>query len=189
MSMEWRKSLTAGIVVLLATAVLAVYLTVPSHENPKFMTSWNSTIEGDHAVVRRGGEVIANFSGRFAITVYREFGRIHVHISTLERSHITDVKVYVRRNFLNGLYMELEPPCCGAQEIIHQERVEYGVLYIIHLRNLQEAGKGDLELTFIDRALEKEFTIRVEVEAKEHCRPYRGEAVFVIMNPYKSGFN
>lgn len=186
MAMGWRRFLTLSIVVLLAIAALIVYFTVPSQEEPRFMLQWNSTLERGHAVVGRGGEVIANFSGRFAVTVYREFGRIHVHIGTLEKSHITDVKVYVRRDFLNGLYVELEPPCCGASEVITQRKVNYGVLYVIHLQDLREAGKGDLELTFVDRAPENELTIRVEVEAKEHYRPYRGEAVFVIADPYAS---
>ncbi len=125
----------------------------------------------------------ANFSGHFYVVITRSFGRIRLWITPGEGVRTTYIRVEVKRDFLNGLYMEVEPPWYGKVEISRGES-QNGMRYIIQVKNLGESGKGTYELTFIDKAPEESISMHITVEVRDGLIKYRGELPAVILEPF-----
>ncbi len=133
--------------------------------------------------VGRDESLRANFSGHFYVVVTRDFDRIRLWITPRESARTLNVRVEVKREYLNDLYLEVEPPWYGEVEIIRGEN-QNGMRYIIQVKNFGEAGKGTYELTFIDKAPEDRISMHITVETRDGLIKYRGELPVVILEPF-----
>jgi hypothetical protein len=137
--MAERKNIVVAIaLVTIAAILLTAYIQTPVKLEPSIITTdSNSTLQEYPSQVKPNGEVIANFSGIFYMTVYRHFDKISVHISTLARYRIEEVKVSIQRQFSNKLYIEMLPPDKGELQI-YQENTHNGLFYVADVQDLGE---------------------------------------------------
>ena len=135
--------------------------------------------------VGKGESLRANFSGHFYVVVNRVFGRIILWITPGEGARTTYIRVDVRRKFLNGLYLEVEPPWYGRVEI-RRGKSQNGMHYTIQVKDLGEAGDSTYELTFVDRAPEESLSMEITVEVRDGLFKYRGELPVLVLEPFSN---
>ena len=178
-----RKSKVYPLVIVTAIAAIIIAATqVPMGLTPQLSkVSYNESASPVNWV-GKGESLRANFSGHFYVVVNRHFGRITLWVTPAEGARTTYIRVDVRREFLNGLYLEVEPPWYGRVEITRGES-ENGMRYVIQVKDLGEAGKGTYELTFVDRAPEESLSMEITVEVREGLFRYRGELPVVVLEP------
>ncbi len=181
-----RKSKVYPVVIVTAIAAILIAATqVPMSVTPQLSkVSYN---ESSNPVnwVGKDESLRANFSGHFYVVVNRYLGRITLWITPAEGARTTYIRVDVRREFLNGLYLEVEPPWYGRVEVMRGEG-ENGMRYVIQVRDLGEAGDSTYELTFVDRAPEESLSMEITVEVRDGLFRYRGELPVVILEPFSN---
>ena len=176
----------SGVYALVGVIVAAVLIAsqMPINTTPRIIKDpLNESLP--ETWLERGGSLDADFEGHFYVSVIRYFGIIRLWITPREGARTTYIRVEVRRDFLNGLYLEVEPPGHGEVEISQGES-QNGMLYIIQVKDLGEAGKGTYEMTFIDEAPEKSLSMDITVEVRDGLLKYRGELPVLVMEPFSN---
>ena len=181
-----RKSKVYSLVIVTAIAAVIIASTqVPMGLTPQLSkVSYNESASPVNWV-GKGESLRANFSGHFYVVVNRHFGRITLWVTPAESARTTYIRVDVRREFLNGLYLEVEPPWYGRVEITRGES-ENGMMYVIQVKDLGEAGKGTYELTFVDKGPEESLSMGITVEVRDGLFRYRGELPVVVLEPFSN---
>ncbi|WP_461866635.1 hypothetical protein [Thermococcus sp.] len=170
------------VVALIAFIFLAVWSNTAKEVEPGLSKVPYNESEGQPNFVGPHEKLRANFSGHFYVVVTRSFGRIRLWITPKEGTETLHIGIKVKRKFLNGLYLEVEPPWYGKVEISREDSSN-GMVYSIQVRELGEAGKGTYGITFIDMAPEDKIAMDIEVEVRDGLTKYRGELPVVILDP------
>ncbi|WP_460041651.1 hypothetical protein [Thermococcus atlanticus] len=168
--------------VLIIVVVLAIASQVSITLEPRLSKVSYTGSGNPVSWVGRDESLRANFSGHFYVIITRSFDKIRLWITPREGARTLYIKVVVKREFLNALYLEVEPPWYGKVEISRGE--DRGTTYIIQVRDLGEAGDGTYELTFVDRAPEERLMMQVTVEVRDDLFKYQGTLSAVVLEPF-----
>ena len=181
-----RKSKVYTVVIVTTIAAILIAATqVPMSVTPKLSKVSYNESTSPFNWIGKGESLRANFSGHFYVVVNRHFGRITLWITPAEGARTTYIRVDIRREFLNRLYLEVEPPWYGRVEITRGES-EDGMRYVIQVKDLGESGDSTYELTFVDRAPEKSLSMEIIVEVRDGLFKYRGELPVVVLEPFSN---
>ncbi|NJE11448.1 hypothetical protein [Thermococcus sp. MAR1] len=179
--------LSKGHLYVLGVAIIVVILTiasqVPMTLEPHLSKVSYTDSENPTSWVGRDESLRANFSGHFYVVITRSFDKIRLWITPREGARTLYIRVVVKREFLNALYLEVEPPWYGKVEISRAESQE-GMTYLIQVKDLGEAGEGTYELTFLDRAPEEKLLMWVTVEVRDGLFKYKGTLSTVVLEPF-----
>jgi hypothetical protein len=178
-----RKISTRAIVaVFIAVVILVAWNNMTITVEPKLSKISYNESENPPNWVGPEERLRANFSGHFYIVINRDFDKITLWITPGEGARTTYIRVKIRRKFLNGLYLEVEPPWYGKVDISREESPNE-MTYLIQVKDLGEAGKATYQMRFVDRAPEDQLRMDISVEVRDGIIKYKGELPVVILEP------
>ncbi|WP_456444018.1 hypothetical protein [Thermococcus sp.] len=178
--MEPLKVSGKYIAVVLVVAVVLMASQIPINVSPRVSKdAHNESLPVNWIGMDDG--LNANFNGHFYVSVFRYFNVIRLWITPRDGAKTTYIRVEVRREFTNALYMEVDPPYRGRVSMKVEDSND-GEAYLIEVQN---PGEGTYELDFMDWAPESRSSMHITVETREGILRYRGELPVIVLEPSK----